>query len=270
MENINMNKRELKKFFKKYNEYELNNFEGMFQFVLDYDLDLVKEALEEVKKERYYTSFPKVDKDYKVDQLSDEELEFLFDIAEDADCCLSSIGHMDVEEEKAATNRLLNLISEEKEKRKATKKKYAEINGIYMPKIELISFFSKYSPIELKEFKGMLEFNSCEGNKNIKNILNDVYYDKCEDAYEEFETPVTPTFFSIADLADKNEQLTDKELGFLREITYNYFNELVTERDTDITSYLELVESLIASIKTEEEERSHNKVYTKKDKKKED
>ena len=122
MENFILNKDEMCTFFAKYSPIQLEQFKGMLQFVTNYNKKIITEALEEtIMNKQIQCVFPEEYYDYsdtyKINELSDLELDFFKTILDDVDDCLNNIEKEDYECEIHEVYSLLNLIELEKKGR---------------------------------------------------------------------------------------------------------------------------------------------------------
>ena len=121
MENLNMSKEELRKFFDKYNGLELERINMMFKFVYDPEIKDARKVLTEVysKKEKSNT----FDRSYRIKELSEKELSFMYELVDTELMGLTCIKNPDSEKEIDNSTKLLNIIEYEMEKRKNKKVK---------------------------------------------------------------------------------------------------------------------------------------------------
>ena len=121
MESIDLSKEELKRFFNKYNSEELANIKKLLQYASNPKMAEVKIAFNEVytKKDNNTTV---VDKNYKLNELTEKELTFLYELIYDKLISLSCIKTPVYEQEVGNSSRLLSSIEYEIETRKTSGK----------------------------------------------------------------------------------------------------------------------------------------------------
>ena len=262
MEKLNLSKDELKAFFNKYDIAELENFKGMFQFVHEYDMTDVVNILDEVYNKKVIDSG--LGFTYRIDELNDRELKFLYDITEDVELCLSSIQHIDIEKERIATYKLNNSICEEMKKRDSSKTK--KLKKFDISDDELEALFNKFNVIDLEEINDMFQYIFEYDIENIKNILLKVNEQKYREASAEFESFVKPAFYKTSDLSENIKGFTEKELTFFYEFIYAYYDSVVSSRDIALVDYIADLELLLSNIKKEVDKKKHGsdeKIYNK-------
>lgn len=247
MEKINLSTEELKKFFEKYTFLELMNYKGLFEYALDYDLDEAIELLDqEADRKMYDQDAQNFNRSYKLKQLSDEELQFVSDIAESADTCFSNVENMNFENERRVTCRLLDIIEQEKDRRAS------------LMETELMTLFRKYDICDLLQIKKILDPVYGIDIKLIENAFNKVVEEKYGVCANEFAVPVTPQFYTLHHVMAKNQMLTNKELEFLKKLVKSHFDGMLAsgEECSAADSYYEYLEGILNSIDTELERRN--------------
>lgn len=121
MESIDLSKEELKKFFNKYNSEELKNIKKLLQYASNPEMTEVKNTFNEVYT-KTSTTTTTVDKSYKIKELTEKELTFLYELIYDKLISLSCIKTPVYEQEVGASSRLLSSIEYEIDKRKKNEK----------------------------------------------------------------------------------------------------------------------------------------------------
>lgn len=127
MEELNMSREELKKFFNKYNSLELEKLNTKFKFVYIPEIKGAKKVLEEVytSKQSKATTF---DKSYRIKELTEKELEFLYELIYDEIMGLSCIKTPEYTKEIDSSSKLLSSIEYEIESKKTKKVKTLRYN----------------------------------------------------------------------------------------------------------------------------------------------
>lgn len=255
MEDINLNKKELEKFFKRYDYTNLENLKGLMQFACSYNTKEADQILDEVQREKQTSERDFYDYTYKAEKLSDKELKFLHNIVEDAHFCYESSERVDFTKEADSSYCLLLILEEEEEKRKS------QYNKEGLSKEELYRYFDKYNAIELESFETLLTVYHEKDRDDVIRLYQRVYKEKTEEADYEYFSMTRHIFFPPSNLRNKNRVLNDKELKFITDITSNTINCYVYEgfREPEV---IEDLYSLMTSL-TEEKEKRKQKVNTK-------
>ena len=132
---LNLDEEELVNFFKKYSIQELDTFKTIFNYVYDYDITSEKAIIEDVYKELEIEGWNEYcvpvktfnyrasDLTKKNKYLTDKELEFLYNLADDALLCLESINCDDVQIIKEEIDIITESAHEELEARSQMKGK---------------------------------------------------------------------------------------------------------------------------------------------------
>lgn len=255
METINLNKKELEIFFKRYEYTNLENLKGLMQFAYSYDTQEAEQILEQVQKEKQTSKHNFYDHTYKVEKLSDKELQFLHNIVEDAHFCYESSERVEFTTESEASYRLLSIIEEEKDKRKS------QYNKEELSREELYRFFDKYNAIELESFETLLNAYHEKDRDDVIHLYQNVYKEKTKEADYEYFSMIRHIVFPPSNLRNKNSELNDKELKFITGITNNTINCYAYEGFHEPEA-MESLYSLMTSL-TEEKETRKQKVIAK-------
>ena len=121
MENIDLSKEELKRFFDKYNTLELAGIKKLLQYTSGKEMIEVKTVFDEVYTKKDTTTST-VDKSYKIKELTEKELTFLYELIYDKLISLSCVKTPVYEQEIGNSSRLLSSIEYEIDKRKTREK----------------------------------------------------------------------------------------------------------------------------------------------------
>lgn len=125
MEKVNMSKEELILFFRKYDIVDLESFKSVLDFVFDYDTTVIKEALNDVCVEYLYQydvafELHERQRGYQFSSITSvnrklnlKELEFLYNIADSALMCMSSIEKISFEDEIYELSIITESVNEE-------------------------------------------------------------------------------------------------------------------------------------------------------------
>ena len=123
MEKYNINTEELEKLFNKYSPYQLEQIKTMIEFTYDSEKEKALEILDRTFKKKLFTCTNKEEcyqysPDYKMTELTNKELNYLYNLVDDVDMCLTSIEN-GYEQELLGNYELLVNLEKEQEKRKA-------------------------------------------------------------------------------------------------------------------------------------------------------
>ena len=247
MEKIKLTEQELKNFYSKYSISELEDLEGLLFYALDYDLTLAKEVLNIVQRDKVYEGDTFYDKNLRIKELTDKELDFLHDVVSDANQCFQNVDEIDYSDERKSSGKLLYSIEKELEERELNRniKPSKKLKTFGLSESELIELYNKYNPFELKELGELFEFVYDYDYKMELDLLKKTIYKKSKE-YSELEKP---TSFSIVNLTDKNNLLNDKERKFLYDVANSHFDGIMSERDIPMEGYIENISLFIGSLK---------------------
>lgn len=136
-----------------------------------------------------------------------------------------------------------------------------------MSKDGLKAFFNKYSVIELEEIKNMIMDISDYDCSEVVSVLNEVLIKKYKKCRKNFKVPVMPIAFKASYIADRDRELSRKELNFLSDIVVNCFDGKLNNGNNDDLDDISLLIGIIDDDINKRIIATNQKVFSKKRKK---
>ena len=122
---IELDEKELREFFNKYDREELELFDFIFYFAMSHNLIKPRKVLEEVYKEKKYeySESEEVDIINKNNKLSYNELNYLYNLTDDGwMCTVNTREYFDYSDEGAELSRIKDSVYDEMQNRVKTNK----------------------------------------------------------------------------------------------------------------------------------------------------
>lgn len=136
-----------------------------------------------------------------------------------------------------------------------------------MSKDGLKVFFNKYSVIELEEIKKMIKDISNYDCSEAISVLNDVLIKKYNKCRKNIEVPTLQITFKPSYIADRDRELSRKELNFLSDIAINCFDGKLNNGNNDDLDDISLLIGIIDDDIAKRIISTNQKVYIRKKKK---